>query len=126
MLSLLPGVHSASAIIFSQVRQDDLASTHPPTIGIVPSSLFDAKHTKGKKLSLESWRKQDLRICVPYSLHSCFKELESFVKGLHPKQIIGIVKPSKGSDKDPKTHLSHLLRGYHSIEDAQGIRGLYM
>lgn len=105
-----------------QVRQDDLASTSPPTIGIVPSSLFCAPHRRARRLSLESWRKQDLRVCVPYSLHACFKELESFVRGLQPKQIIGIVKPSKDTDNDPKTHLSHLLTYLPSIRDTQGIR----
>lgn len=53
-----------------------------------------------------------LRIKMPYSLHSNFEELRSFVAHLRPRAIAPIV--TKGYDSrypiDPNIHFKHLLR----------------
>ncbi|GMH41261.1 hypothetical protein BSKO_09171 [Bryopsis sp. KO-2023] len=100
------------------VRQDDLASTTPPSIGIVPTALFSQPYRYPTKVPTNSWRKQQLRVTVPYSLHCCFVEIEAFVSILQPREIIGIVKTSRGSDINPLSHFRHLLAGAGGVAEA--------
>ena len=63
----------------------------------------------------QEWAQQLVK-SVPYSDHSSFSELESFVSQLRPQAILPVVRPphSQGYCTDPQVQFRHLL----SLPDA--------
>ncbi|KAL2945109.1 5' exonuclease Apollo [Bienertia sinuspersici] len=112
-----------------------------PTTGIMPSGLpwvvkpFEKNRSNNVSLSLASSNTREVAstgtrvdlnmrsvekvhnymFSVPYSDHSCYREIKDFVQLIKPHKVKGIVSRSPWY-VDPRYHLSHLFSSNHAPE----------
>ncbi|CAH9094780.1 unnamed protein product [Cuscuta europaea] len=86
-----------------------------PTIGIMPSGLpWVLKTNKGKPNPFGPDRYHQYIYTVPYSDHSCYPEIQDFVKLLTPVNIEGIVTSATSYINNPLYYFGHLCGTQHT------------